>query len=147
VTIGANDLVPLTGSWEDGGCDTACATPAVEAMERGLDGDLALLETLTPAHTTVLVTSYWNVFEDGDVADATRGPGFAGWSDGVTKLANTAICRAAVAASDTCVDLYEPFEGSDGTQNPTNLLAADGDHPNAAGHDLIARALLAATPS
>ena len=28
----------------------------------------------------------------------------------------------------------------------TSLLAPDGDHPNAAGHQVIARALLAATP-
>ena len=28
--------------------------------------------------------------------------------------------------------------GEDGTVDPTQLLAADGDHPNAAGHRLIA---------
>ena len=30
-------------------------------------------------------------------------------------------------------------------RNPTSLLAGDGDHPNAAGHALIAAALLRAS--
>jgi lysophospholipase L1-like esterase len=42
------------------------------------------------------------------------------------------------------VDIYAPFEGA-GDRNPTALLADDGDHPNAAGHRLIAKALLDAS--
>jgi lysophospholipase L1-like esterase len=61
----------------------------------------------------------------------------------VTKAANRAICAAATAADDRCVDIYAPFEGA-GDRNPTTLLADDGDHPNAAGHRLIAQTLLAA---
>ena len=61
--------------------------------------------------------------------------------------ANRAICAAAAAAGDACVDLYHPFLGADGSRNPTPLLAGDGDHPNDAGHALIARTLLAATPA
>ena len=40
------------------------------------------------------------------------------------------------------VDLYGPFE--DSGRNVTSLMSNDGDHPDAAGHDLIARTLLAA---
>jgi len=43
------------------------------------------------------------------------------------------------------VDLYSPFKG-DGSKDPTSRLASDGDHPNSAGHQLIASALLADTP-
>ena len=93
------------------------------------------------------MTTYWNVFEDGDVADRQRGPGFADWSDTVTVAANRAICATARTFGDTCVDLYAPFLSADGNRNPTPLLSSDGDHPNAAGHDVIARALLAATPT
>jgi lysophospholipase L1-like esterase len=146
VTIGANDLGPLEDQWEHGGCDSACLAPAVAAMARGLAVDLARIKALGPVGQRVEVTTYWNVFEDGDVADQQRGPGFADWSDSVTVAANKAICATTRTFGDTCVDLYAPFLSADGNRNPTPLLASDGDHPNAAGHQVIARALLAATP-
>jgi lysophospholipase L1-like esterase len=146
VTIGANDLVPLIAHNAAAGCDKACSQPAVHRLENGLGPVLHRVQAEDPDLQRLLVTTYWNVFEDGDVADALRGPGFAAWSDGVTREANAAICREAAAASATCVDLYTPFEGVDGRSNPTSLLADDGDHPNAAGHAVITAALLRATP-
>ncbi|GAB3446834.1 hypothetical protein GCM10027517_29730 [Phycicoccus ginsengisoli] len=147
VTIGANDLVPLVSTWENGPCGSACVQPAVATMRKSVALVLSRINHLVPDGTQVLVTDYWNVFEDGDVADSKEGPGFADWSDRVTVAANAAICAEAASAGDTCVDLYHPFLGADGTKNPTPLLAEDGDHPNGAGHTLIARALLAETPS
>ncbi|MFC8504469.1 SGNH/GDSL hydrolase family protein [Pedococcus sp. NPDC057267] len=146
VTIGANDLLPLVSTWSDGGCDTSCVQPAVAQMRQAVAQVLSRIHSLVPDSTQVLVTDYWNVFEDGDVADSKEGPGFAGWSDGVTVAANAAICTEAQSAGDVCVDLYHPFLGADGTNNPTSLLAEDGDHPDAAGHTLIAKALLSETP-
>lgn len=147
VTIGANDLVPLVSTWEGSGCGSSCVQPAVARMRSSVAQVLARIDSLVPDGTQVLVTDYWNVFEDGDVADANEGTGFAAWSDGVTVAANAAICAEAASAGDTCVDLYHPFLGADGTRNPTPLLAEDGDHPDGAGHTLIAKALLAQTPS
>lgn len=144
VTIGANDLVPLVRTWQEGGCPQTCVAPAVSVMRGHLGNALAVLRTDLPPDARVLVTTYWNVFEDGDVADREYGDGFAGWSDAVTRSANAAICAAAAGADDRCVDLYDPFEGA-GDRNPTALLADDGDHPNAAGHRLIAATLLAAS--
>lgn len=146
VTIGANDLGPLEDRWEQTGCGTPCLTPAVAAMARGLAADLTRISVLGHPGQRVEVTTYWNVFEDGDVADRQRGPGFADWSDRVTVTANRAICATARTFGDTCVDLYAPFLSTDGNRNPTSLLSSDGDHPNAAGHQVIARALLASTP-
>lgn len=146
VTIGANDLSTLVTAWSTHTCPASCVEPVVAAMGTGLAHDLELLRSLRAPGAQVLVTTYWNVYEDGDVADQLRGPGFAAWSDQVTKAADATICGAARRAGDHCVDLYEPFEGADGGADPTSLLADDGDHPNAAGHDVIARALLAATP-
>jgi len=101
---------------------------------------------VNPAHPpTVLVTDYWNVFQDGDVGTAENGAGFQSWSDLLTRAQSAQICQGAQSADATCVSLYAPFKGS-GSINPTSLLAADGDHPNAAGHQLIASTLLAATP-
>ena len=147
VTIGANDLLPLVSTWSGGGCGASCVQPAVAQMRTAVAQVLSRIHSLVPDSTQVLVTDYWNVFEDGDVADSKEGPGFAGWSDGVTVAANAAICSEAQAAGDACVDLYHPFLGADGTRNPTPLLAEDGDHPDAAGHTLIAKALLSETPS
>ena len=47
------------------------------------------------------------------------------------------------------LDLKRRIKGPDGHRDPTGLLADDGDHPNAAGHALIARLVLAqlTTPS
>ena len=144
VTIGANDLVPLVGRWQHARCPQSCVAPLVSAMRSHVATALSALRADLPPGARVLVTGYWNVFEDGDVADRDYGDGFADWSDGVTRAANSAICAAAAASHDRCVDLYAPFEGA-GDRNPTALLADDGDHPNAAGHRLIARTLLAAS--
>lgn len=147
VTVGANDLVPLVDRRAAGACPSGCVEARVAAMAGNLSAALSELRAEAPQLHLLLVTTYWNVFEDGDVGDALRGHGFAAWSDGVTRSANAAICRSAEAAHAVCVDLYTPFEGPDGHRNPTPLLADDGDHPNAVGHAVIASALLRAKPS
>ena len=145
VTVGANDLVPLQDTWAASGCPAACSSPAVQTVARNVTGVVKRIEALRGGHPTrILVTDYWNVFEDGDVASADHGPAYLAWSDDLSRQLNTALCSAAEGAGATCVDLYAPFKG-DGGRNPTALLAGDGDHPNAAGHDLIAAALLRAS--
>jgi lysophospholipase L1-like esterase len=143
ITIGANDLMPSLAAWDAAGCDDSCAAagvPEVRARIRSIvDQVHALRHGLA---TQVLVTDYWNVFEDGDVASADRGQAYLLWSDRLTQRLNASICAAATSGGATCVDLYAPFKG-DGTANPTHLLAGDGDHPNGAGHAAIARALMA----
>ncbi|HEV7195534.1 MAG TPA: GDSL-type esterase/lipase family protein [Pedococcus sp.] len=145
LTIGANDLEPLISRWQAAGCDASCVEPATAAMGANLSIALSQVSAVVSPKTRVLVTNYWNVFEDGDVGEQDYGKAFHAWSDSVTRSANAHICAAAAAAGDTCVDIYEPFEGA-GDRNPTALLAGDGDHPNAAGHQLIAEALIQADP-
>jgi lysophospholipase L1-like esterase len=43
-----------------------------------------------------------------------------------------------------CIDTYHAFNGADGTQDAGRLLASDHTHPNAQGHQLIARLLIRA---
>jgi len=146
VTIGANDLDPLVNR-EPNGCTVACYTPLVEGVGRNVGLIIDAARAARPAHPpTILVTSYWNVFEDGDVGTAKNGAPFQSWSDLLTRATNEQICSRAQQAGATCVDLYGPFK-QDGSKDPTSLLAADGDHPNSAGHRLIASTLLASTPS
>lgn len=147
VTIGANDLVPLLPKWRASGCPATCYTPAVDAVGSDISGILAAAKSLRAGKPVrILVTNYWNVFADGDVASATETPAYLVWSDELTRALNTRICAAARGANAICVDLYAPFKGN-GTANPTKFLAGDGDHPNAAGYMLITSALLKATPS
>lgn len=143
ITIGANDLMPSLAAWDAAGCDDSCAGSGVTGVRSRISSIVDQVHALRhglPAQ--VLVTNYWNVFEDGDVASADRGQAYLVWSDRLTQRLNASICAAATSGGATCVDLYAPFKG-DGTTNPTRLLGADGDHPNAAGHAAIARALMA----
>lgn len=146
VTIGANDLIPQLQTWRASGCPRHCFRTAAREVGRNLS---RVLGTLTAARggrsDHVLVTDYWNVFRDGQVALDSDGRAERSWSVRVTAAANTAICRAAQAARAVCVDLVRPFKGS-GDRDPTPLLADDGDHPNAAGMKAIVAALMRATP-
>ena len=146
VTIGANDLLPLLPKWRASGCPATCYSPAVDAVGSDISGILAAAKSLRGSKPVrILVTNYWNVFPDGDVASASETPAYLAWSDELTRALNSRICTAARGGSGICVDLYGPFKGN-GTQNPTKFLAGDGDHPNAAGYELITSALLKATP-
>lgn len=144
LTIGANDMDTDLRSWQHGGCPVSCwAADAARVQQHvaAIVGEVHRLRAGRP--TLVLVTDYWNVFEDGQVAAEDYGPSFAAWSDEVTRAVNTRICAGAVAAGARCADLYAAFKAADGRKDPTALLAEDGDHPDAAGHALIARVLAA----
>jgi lysophospholipase L1-like esterase len=146
VTIGANDLSDSLDHWRSGSCAATCYQPSIDAMSNrllALVGQIQALHTDGPAQ--VLVTNYWNVFTDGQVARKAEDPGYLAWSDEVTVAANSAICRAATAAASSCVDLYQVFKP--GGADPTQLLSDDGDHPNPAGTALIASTVLAALNS
>lgn len=146
VTIGANELAPLQRTWARAGCESDCWQDSVEGVRSNISAIVDDIHRLRHGEpTTILVTNYWNVFIDGQVARRQKGLSYLRWSDRLTRAVNGAICAGARSAGARCVDLYAPFKG-DGGKDPTNLLAADGDHPNAAGHRLIARVLLAATP-
>lgn len=145
VTIGANDLLPLEAQ-QSSGCPTTCYSPWVESVGHNVQLIVTAARSANRGHPpTILVTNYWNAFEDGDVGTAENGASFQRWSDLLTRAAGVQICEGAMRAGATCVDLYAPFKG-DGSGNPTALLASDGDHPNSAGHQLIAATLLANTP-
>lgn len=149
LTIGANDFGPAYAAVTGGACGTddrlACERPALATLADRLPAILARIADLRDQRpTAVLVTGYWNVFEDGDVAAAGMTSRGLRTSDELTRAANAVIETAADQAGEHFVDLYAPFKGPSAEKDPTSLLADDGDHPNAAGHRLIARTLLAA---
>ncbi len=149
VTIGANDFADQHDNVTTGRCMTsasmACISDDLGSMRADVTAIIGLIHRLRGQRpTAVLVTGYWNVFEDGAVArsqfphiglQATRA---------LTRLANDGIRAAAHQAGATYVDLYAPFNGPTTAGDPTGLLGPDGDHPNAAGQALIGKRLLAA---
>jgi lysophospholipase L1-like esterase len=149
LTIGANDFLPAHEAIETDTCGTSdhlrCVRSQLATLSDNLDATLGRIHDLRKSQpTTVLVTGYWNVFEDGDVADRSFSSAGRAASDELTRAVNAVITSAVDRAGDTYVDLYAPFKGAAGKANPAHLLADDGDHPNAAGHDVIAQALLSA---
>jgi lysophospholipase L1-like esterase len=143
ITIGANDFGDHHDEVVAATCSTDCVSDELEQLSGDLHRILQRIRGLRAGRpTTALVTGYWNVFEDGQVARQNfTADGRAATAD-LTRRVNAVIAAATLAEGATSVDLAGPFqrEGAD----VTGLLAPDGDHPNEAGHQLIAQVLVTA---
>ena len=148
VTIGANDFSPILDDYLECGCSDdwqSAVDPDVDDLRNNLTAILQRLTELRDGHpATVLVTGYWNVFPDGDVALQQYGAGFEADSAALTRRVDTVIEQVTAAHDATYVDLLHAFKGTTENEDPTELLADDGDHPNQAGHQKISVALSAA---
>jgi len=144
LTIGANDFAGHEDDVTTGKCTTECVTEEMAELTRNLRSILDRITTLDTHRTPdILVTGYWNVFKDGQVARNLYPLEGQNATQTLTQATNQVIANAAHLAHATYVDIATPFETA---PDITNLLAPDGDHPNAAGHALIADLLLKATP-
>ena len=146
LTVGANDLDP--GLITDPQCQpnpvTSCYASSLATQRNRLAAVLAQLRALQAAHGGItVVTGYWNVFLDG-AAGAAQGSTYVRQSNRLTQAVDASIAANAAAKGGRYVDLYGPFKARGGSI--TRLLSADGDHPSAAGHRLIAAVILAALP-
>jgi acyl-CoA thioesterase-1 len=143
VMIGANDLADAFSHGRDAAAYQAAAT-TVETEVR------AIVRTIELVHGTpvpVLVLGYWNVVKDGAVGLAEYGAAGLRSAEEATVYCNRALRQAAEESGGRYLATTPVFKGADHSQDPTNLLAADGDHPNAAGHQAIANAIYAAEPA
>ena len=135
VTVGANDFDDELA--DDPSCvSTPCYAPTLRSLSTTMGQVATRLNALTRPTTKIILTGYWNVFLDGAVG-ARHGRNYVATSDALTRQVNAVIAAVAAAGHDHYADLYSPFKG-DGSRDDTALLAADGDHPDAAGHQLIA---------
>lgn len=138
VTIGANDFDETKAT--DRACmDLSCYSSTMNVLSGHITTILQKIRALLPAGGIVVVTGYWNVFLDGQVA-ASLGPTYVAVSNALTVAVNDALLAASSLSAARYTDLYQPFK-SVGNPDDTQFLAADGDHPNAAGHQLIATAI------
>jgi lysophospholipase L1-like esterase len=149
LTIGANDFSSAHDEYAAGTCGAPdgldCVQDTFPILRSNLTSILQKIRALAGKHPLgVRVNNYWNVFEAGEVARDKYGEDFSRQSDQLTQEVNAIICDVAVKAGDTCIDLYSAFKRATPTGDPTALLAPDGDHPNQAGHNLIAETITAA---
>jgi acyl-CoA thioesterase-1 len=119
--------------------------PVAKHVQRWVTAEIRKIKQLHPG-IHVIVAGYWNVMKDGKVGLRTYGSWGEAKAVEATLDADAGLHNAAVATHSTYVSTYYPFKGYDGKRDPTRLLAADGDHPNATGHAVIANAIYRAAP-
>ncbi|MDQ6641343.1 MAG: SGNH/GDSL hydrolase family protein, partial [Actinomycetota bacterium] len=145
ITIGANDFSYRHDDVTSGACHADCLADTIQHVASVVTEIVATVHQLRAGEpTAVLLTGYWNVFEDGAVARRLFPLAGLAASAELTEKVNNALHQVAVNNGAAYVDLYDVFDGPDAPGDVTTLLADDGDHPNAEGHGLIARRLMAA---
>ncbi len=148
VIVGANDLNPDAARQSSGSCDASCYQPDVAAMGTHLGQVLDRLAAIDSASPhMILVTNYWDLFPEAGLARTGPESAQLEWQEAITAAANAAIETQTLRHRDIYVDTVVPFRGTSGDDDPSPLLASDGDHPNAAGVQVLAKALVAAHPA
>jgi acyl-CoA thioesterase I len=144
IMIGANDVA---AAFDHDNTDTAGFQAAADTVEQNVDDIVTTIRgDRTPA-PVVLVLGYWNVVKDGAVGLAQYGATGERSAVQATRITNAALRKAAAGSGARYVTTTPVFKGKNRNQDPTALLAADGDHPDAAGHQAIAQAVVAAQPT
>ena len=129
--VASADIVSVTIGFNDFGYP-APAT-AVTPFAANLDTILGRIRELRgDKATTILVTQIYN-------------NGGASWTP-IVEAQNDVICDLAAKHHATCVDIYHPFNGPDGSGSPAaqGYLGADQTHPSQRGMEVIAEAMAAA---
>jgi lysophospholipase L1-like esterase len=128
------------------GIDPSQVYPAVATVvQDNVTNAIGKIKKLnSKAHVVVL--DYWAAEEDGAVARSEYDSTTMAASIACTDSVNNALSLAAKASSAKYVSTLTAFKGPSGTNDDTNLLGADGDHPDATGHQVIARAIYAVYP-
>jgi len=136
VEIGANDV----GYSSSCGTSAACYTARLPHVRAALTRIVTTIRALAPGRRIgIVLLGYWNVWLDGKYA-AARGAAYVRASVKVTRATNAIIRSVAQSTGSAYSDLWTAFRGTT-SRDDTALLASDGDHPNAAGHAVIAAAV------
>jgi lysophospholipase L1-like esterase len=142
IMAGANDLADAFG----GSRDEDAYRDAAADVRRNVAAVVAAVRADDPTVAAVLVLGYWNVVKDGAVGLATYGADGERSAAAATRYVNQALRAAADDSGARYLPTTPALKGDERDQDPTALLAPDGDHPNAEGHRAIAAALFAAWP-
>jgi lysophospholipase L1-like esterase len=114
----------------------------MSSIEDNLTEIVARVRELTPGRQVlVILLDYWSVWLGGQYAEA-KGPAYVSAADEITDQVTTVIKGTAAQTGSAYVDLRAAFKGPHYADDETRYLASDGDHPNAAGHEQIAAAVV-----
>jgi lysophospholipase L1-like esterase len=137
VEVGANDV----GYSSTCGTDPSCYEARIPAIAHNLTTIVEQIHALADGHEQIVILlDYWSVWLGGQYEKA-QGPEYTFAADTVTARVDETIQSVARATGSAYVDLRTAFRGPDGNWDETHLLASDGDHPNAEGHQRIAQAI------
>lgn len=136
IEVGAND-VPYSKRC---GTTVDCYAPQVPTVEKNLDAIVRRVRELSSGHKTLVVLlDYWSIWLGGKYA-AEKGDAYVNAAREMTDQVNAAIKSTAAQSGSAYVDLRAAFKGPSFGYLETHYLSSDGDHPNATGHEAIARA-------
>jgi acyl-CoA thioesterase I len=145
IMTGANDFTAPFSEVRDGASESDEYPPAAARVQTNVTAAIQQVQRLNPlAHIVVL--DYWAAMKDGAVARREYSPVAQQAAQDATVAVNDALAAAVAATHVTYVSTLVAFKGPDGSKDPTDLLAPDGDHPDAAGHQVIAQALVDVLP-
>jgi lysophospholipase L1-like esterase len=139
IEVGANDVAHSSTC----GTTVSCYETKLPQIKSNLEILVQRARELTAGHHVgVVLLDYWSVWLGGQYAQA-QGQAYVDAAETVTAGVNDTIEAVAHTMHAVYVDLRTAFRGPDDTWDETHLLASDGDHPNAAGHERIAEAIAA----
>jgi lysophospholipase L1-like esterase len=145
IMTGANDFNDAFDQVSLGAPADATYAPVATAVQDNVTTIIDKIHSLN-AGAHVVILDYWASMEDGAVAAKDYDATAMAASLACTTYTNDALAAAAKASNALYVSTLTAFKGPNGSNDDTNLLAADGDHPNAAGHQLIAQTISAVLP-
>ncbi len=146
IMTGANDFNDAFDQVSLGAPAADSYAPVATAVQDNVSTIIDKIHSLNGgAHVVIL--DYWAAMEDGAVAAKDYDATAMAASLASTTYVNDALAAAAKANNALYVSTLTAFKGPSGTNDDTTLLAADGDHPDAAGHQLIARTIYAVLPN
>ena len=136
IEVGANDVAYSKRC----GTTVDCYAPQVPTVEKNLASIVTRVRELTSGHKALVVLlDYWSIWLGGKYA-AEKGDAYVNAAREMTDQVNAAIKSTAAQSGSAYVDLRAAFKGPSFGYLETHYLSSDGDHPNAAGHQAIARA-------
>ncbi|MDQ1502865.1 MAG: hypothetical protein QOD57_592 [Actinomycetota bacterium] len=146
IMTGANDFNDAFDQVSLGAPAPASYGPVATAVQDNVTAIAEKIHAINAA-AHVVVLDYWAAMEDGAVAAKDYDAPTMAAAVASTTYVNNALAVAAKTTGTMYVSTYTAFKGPNGTADPTALLAADGDHPDAAGHQVIAKAIYAVLPN